>query len=178
LPADFHAASSAAVPSSAFSRSPTSIVAADSDSGFDSYGRYNYMLEPQSISIEQQIEQAIEKVRKNESGHILPEALNELKEIVQFLRRKKIPIFVIYMAPPEEYYRVTQNDWTDLKKYTADLFAQNEILLDLTREEYLSFRRDLSNFKDNGHINQMGHEIVITLLNQALSTKFSSLKAE
>lgn len=136
------------------------------------------MLEAQRTPIEEQIEQAIEKVRKNETGHILPEALNELKDIVQFLRRNGISIFVLYMAPPEEYYKATQNDWTDLKKYTADLFRENEILLDLTRDEHLDFRKNLSNFKDNGHINQGGHDIVITLLHRALSTKFSSLKAE
>lgn len=130
-------------------------------------GWNNFALEMKDLDSKKAIE---EKVRLNafENTAIEPRAYEELREVVNTLRSNNVKIFAYFSPIPRQIYRLGQTEYGKFESRMLELFASDDIILNLNDEKYADITSDHKYYIDHGHLSAEGQEFVITEINNRL----------
>ena len=144
---------------------------------YNDYGHNNYnlikekpnMKPPKALPITNNKANPEETANKVETIDEI--AYNELVQLVKAARKKGIKIFGFYYPYYIEKYN--ESALTSYKDKIDKIFTNDDFIWNMNSREYTSFRSDLSNYYDKGHLSWKGAAILLKDINNKLSTFYN-----
>jgi hypothetical protein len=130
-------------------------------------GWNNFELEMKNLDARRSIEEKV-KLKHYEETKIDPRSYEELKEVLQELRRKNIRIVAYFSPVPYQIYSIGRKDYASFENKMKALFTEDDILVNLNDEKYQQVTSDYSNFIDHGHLSAAGQAFVLNELRTQL----------
>ncbi|MCH2022500.1 MAG: hypothetical protein MK207_08495 [Saprospiraceae bacterium] len=103
-----------------------------------------------------------EKIKKHDIRQISFDsiAINELSDLVNSLRERKINIYAYHTPIPETVFEFQKEKYQEFRKITNSIFSENELILDFNQIRYKDFVLNYDNFIDHGHLSERGQKFV------------------
>jgi hypothetical protein len=130
----------------------------------DENGWTNFELEMDNLDPKAAIEKKVE-LKQHEETHIDERAFNELKEVLDQLRKKNIRIVAYFTPIPRAIYNIGRDDYREFETRMSSLFTGNDILFNLNDEQYSPVTSDYHNYIDHGHLSASGQAFVLKEIN-------------
>jgi len=114
------------------------------------------------IGPRKKISQAVNSLMKSGKGIEIDEmAYKELANLVASARSHDVKIFAYFHPLPYELYLAQQESFTDFQEKIKRLFTKQDRVWDFNSGQYLSFRRDFSNYIDHAHLSPQGARFIL-----------------
>ncbi len=98
-------------------------------------------------------------------------AVSQLKEMIQFLKDRKINLICYFHPVPLEIYDSNQVSLDHFQKMVRDIVADDTKVIDFNAPSNHSFTSDYSNYIDHGHLSKKGQATIM----QQVYAKLDSL---
>ncbi|MDC0230783.1 hypothetical protein OAK19_02365 [Aureispira] len=88
-------------------------------------------------------------------------AINELSNLVNSLRERKINIYAYHTPIPESVFEFQKEKYQEFRKITNSIFSDKELIIDFNHIRYKDFVLNYDNFIDHGHLSEQGQKFVL-----------------
>ncbi|UXP32438.1 hypothetical protein N6H18_00415 [Reichenbachiella agarivorans] len=101
-------------------------------------------------------------------------ALEELDVLLKELRQKEIVVSAYFHPIPAQIWQANESEHRKYQNRVSALFFEDELILDFNTDRYLSFRDQVENYIDHGHLSHQGLRFVEKELNSKMLGRHQS----
>ena len=119
-------------------------------------------------SIKLSPEQILTKIRKHAQKlsqiTVDEQAVVELKNMVDSAHAHHVQVFAYFHPYPEPRMALMKKQYKAYVQRISQLFGPNDVVIDMTNDKWKSFRSNLRNYNDWGHLNNKAGQVVTKIL--------------
>lgn len=108
---------------------------------------------------------------KGKKLEIHPDALADLRDLINTFRSREINLLVYFHPVPTEIYKAGEAEHKRFQDIITGLLDGYGTLVDFNSTEYQSFTEDYTNYVDNGHLSEKGQSFITAELLKRFETK-------
>ena len=141
----------------------------------DENGWNNFELEMKNLDSKKIIEDKV-KLHQHEETKIDQRSYEELRDVLNQLREKKIKILGYFSPVPYPLYAIGNKKYKEFETSITKLFTKDDLVLNFNEEKYWPVTSNYQIFIDHGHLSSLGQNFVLKEIESTLDT-IDSLKA-
>lgn len=137
------------------------------------WGRYHYIINRAALAREAKAAGGTDR-KPDDTCHIDPVALEDLKAILRLARQRDINILAYYHPYSVKGYKDNQKKLELYKSRMTEVFGPEIPIWDFNDSRYHELRSDDSNYLDEGHLSDKGAAYLTKELNRLLAEKLAA----